>query len=337
MQIGKVINGFLNELSFHNKISRSIGKPTIFTIETTNKCNLACRMCPRQFMKRKVGTMSMKLFRKIIDEARNYQDSILLHGFGEPLLDEHIIERINYSGDNGLKATISTNGVFLDKKNARKILESKLSGIILSMDATTEKTYSKIRAKGDFKKVKANFHQFMQMKNKEFPKSKLRITIQIIKMDESIHQIEDFKKEWMRKKPSKILIKSFSTFGGQHEQITELAEMKHRYQPKKIRARPPCYYLWKSFVVQWSGEVVPCCRDYDSKIVLGDVNKQTLLEIWQGREMTKLREDHLKGKFNNGLCDNCYDTSTSIPKRFYPFNFEMLRQIKMILSKRQSV
>ena len=33
------------------------------------------------------------------------------------------------------------------------------------------------------------------MKNKEFPKSKLKITIQIIKMDKSIHQIEDFKRE----------------------------------------------------------------------------------------------------------------------------------------------
>ena len=108
---------------------------------------------------------------------------------------------------------------------------------------------------------------------------------------------------------------------------------------KKIRARPPCYYLWKSFVIQWNGEVVPCCRDYDSKIVLGDVNKQTLLEIWNGKKLRKLRAEAIKGNFKNGLCDNCYDTSTAMPKKFYPFNFEILRQIMpcgMILDIRHS-
>ena len=334
MQIGKTMNGFLNEFTYHNKIARSIGKPTIFAIETTNKCNLACRMCPRQFMKRKVGSMNMKLFRKIIDEARNYQDFIVLHGMGEPLLDEHIVERINYAEDKGVRVNISTNESFLNEAKSREILDSKLSEIILSVDATTAEAYSRIRVKGDFEKSKANIHRFMQIKNKEFPESKLKTIVQFIKMDDNIHEVENFKKEWLPEKPSEIRIKPFSTFGGQYSQITKLADERHRYQPKKVKVRPPCYYLWKSFVVQWSGEVVPCCRDYDSKIVLGDLNKQTLLEIWQSKGMVKLREDQLMGRFKNGLCDNCYDTSTTIPKRFYPFNFEMLKQIKRILSKR---
>jgi len=334
MQIGKTINGFLNEFTYHNKIAKSIGKPTIFAIETTNKCNLACKMCPRQFMKRKVGSMSMKLFKKIIEEAKDYQDFIILHGMGEPLLDEHIVERIDSAEDNGIRVNISTNGAFLNEANARKILDSKLSEIILSVDTTTVEIYSQIRTKGDFEKVKANFHRFMQIKNKEFPESKLKTMVQFIKMDDNISEIEVFKKEWIPEKPSEIRIKPFSTFGDQHRQITELAAREYRYQPKKVKIRPPCYYLWKSVFVQWNGEVVPCCRDYDSRIVLGDLNKQTLLEIWQGGEMTKLKEEHLKGRFNNGLCDNCYDTSTMWPKTFYPFNFEMLKQIKKILSKK---
>ena len=334
MGIGKTMNGFLNEFTYHNKIAKSIGKPTIFAIETTNKCNLACRMCPRQFMKRKVGSMSMKLFRKIIDEAKYYQDFIVLHGMGEPLLDEHIVEKINYAEDNGIRVNISTNGTFLNETKGREILNSKLSEIILSVDTIAEKVYSQIRTRGDFKKIVRNIHAFMRMKNKEFHNSKLKTIVQLIKMDENVHEIENFRKEWLPEKPSEIRIKPFSTFGGQYDQITKLADRRHRYQPKKVKIRPPCYYLWKSFVVQWNGEVVPCCRDYDNKIVLGDVNKQTLLEIWQSREMIKLREEHLKGRFNNGLCDNCYDTSTAIPKRFYPFNFEILKQIERILSKR---
>ena len=204
MQIGKTINGFLNEFTYHNKIAKSIGKPTIFAIETTNKCNLACRMCPRQFMKRKVGSMNMKLFRKIIDEARNYQDFIVLHGMGEPLLDEHIVERINYAEDKGVRVNMSTNGAFLNEAKARKILGSRLSEIILSVDATTAEAYSRIRTKGDFEKSKANFHKFMQIKNKEFPESKLKTMVQLIKMDDNICLVGDFKKEWASEKPSEI-------------------------------------------------------------------------------------------------------------------------------------
>jgi len=334
MRIDNIVNGFLNEFPYHNKLAKSIGKPTVFTIETTNKCNLACRMCPRQFMKRKVGTMNMKLFKKIIDEVKHYQDSIILHGMGEPLLDEHIAERINYCEDNGVQVTISTNGTFLDKTNARKILESKLSEIVLSVDATTEEAYLQIRTKGDFNRARANFHNFMQMKNKEFLGSKLKTLMQLIKMDKSVEQVEDFKKEWVPEKPSKIVIKPFSTFGGQHDQIMQLASMKHRYQPEKVKVRPPCYYLWKSLVIQWNGDVVPCCRDYDSKIILGNMDKQTLLKIWKGEKLRNLRLAFIKGDFKNGLCDNCYDTSMTFPKKFYPFNFEILKQIKRILSKK---
>ena len=45
----------------------------------------------------------------------------------------------------------------------------------------------------------------------------------------------------------------------------------------------------RGVAVCWDGRVVPCCRDFDARYVLGDPNHSTLLEVWNGVNMVKLR------------------------------------------------
>ncbi len=319
----KTIIGFLNEFAFHNRIAKSISKPTLYGLETTNKCNLACKMCSRQFMKREVGTMSMDLFKKIIDEIKHYQSYLPLVGIGEPLMDEHIIGRINYCEDRGIKVRISTNGTLLDKEYSRKILNSRLSDMVFSMDAITKETYSQIRTNGNFNIVNQNFHNFMRIKNNEFPNSKLRTTVQLITMNANINEAKAFREEWTAEKPSEIFIRPFGVWAGNQE-IKKLAKTEYRAEQNKVRQH--CYYFWKSVIVRWNGEVVPCCRDYDNRVVLGNMNNQSLSEIWKGNPIKELRKAHLNQDFNNGLCNNCNGYLIT-PKRFYPFNSEILKQI----------
>jgi hypothetical protein len=52
--------------------------------------------------------------------------------------------------------------------------------------------------------------------------------------------------------------------------------------------------------------VVPCCRDDDGRLVLGDLLRQSLAEIWQGPEAQALRARHRDGAFPCGhLCEGC--------------------------------
>jgi radical SAM protein with 4Fe4S-binding SPASM domain len=58
--------------------------------------------------------------------------------------------------------------------------------------------------------------------------------------------------------------------------------------------------------VLWDGRVVPCCRDSDAALVLGDLTKQSLEEIWSGAEIKRLREQLRKSAVPCGhLCDGC--------------------------------
>jgi len=58
--------------------------------------------------------------------------------------------------------------------------------------------------------------------------------------------------------------------------------------------------------IQWNGLLVPCCFDYDSKIVLGDLTKEVLADVLKGKCYAELREAHKKGGFHQfPLCDGC--------------------------------
>ena len=68
------------------------GGPLTLTIESTAKCNLFCPMCPREQMYFPPKDMDLALFKKIIDESKEYLEFAVPYGVGEPLLNPEIYE-----------------------------------------------------------------------------------------------------------------------------------------------------------------------------------------------------------------------------------------------------
>ena len=58
--------------------------------------------------------------------------------------------------------------------------------------------------------------------------------------------------------------------------------------------------------IQWNGEVIPCCYDYNNKIVLGNAFEQPVLDVLNGAKYRLLRYAHRTGRFNLfPYCDQC--------------------------------
>jgi len=58
--------------------------------------------------------------------------------------------------------------------------------------------------------------------------------------------------------------------------------------------------------IQWNGEIIPCCYDYNNKIILGNAFETPVLEILNGAKYRLLRYAHRSKEF--GLfpyCDQC--------------------------------
>ena len=324
-------NRFLGEYAYKHRQIKARNRPEVFAIEVTNYCNLDCVMCPRREMKRKVGMMSFDLFKEIIDQIRDYNRHVLLHNFGEPLFHPQIDKMIDYCAENRIKTKFSTNGTILDREHTLKILNSRLDGIILSLDGSTRETYEKLRVKGEYEQVEQNIVNFLKLK-REMHLKKLHTIIQIIHMNETETEIIDFIKRW---KPyvDEVLIKPYSTWADQVEGIKELSKPEHRFKPK-IKRRYPCLWPWVTVVIQWNGDVVPCCYDYDSKYILGNVKEKSLVEIWNGEEVLNLRRQFVEGNYNNPLCKQCIDWPGEPAEKLYPLSISPLRKMVRFLRER---
>ena len=58
--------------------------------------------------------------------------------------------------------------------------------------------------------------------------------------------------------------------------------------------------------IQWNGEVIPCCYDYNNKIVLGNAFEQPVLEILNNQKYNLLRLAHGEKKFSLfPYCNQC--------------------------------
>ena len=278
-------------------------EPRVFAIELTNYCNLDCAMCPRPSMKRKVGFMEFDLFKSVIDQCRAHTDTVWLHLFGESLFHPRLKQCIEYCVERGIRPRLSTNATILDEDKARLLLDSGLDLVYLCLDGSNEETYNRLRVKGDFRTTRENIARFLELK-KTSPGKTPAATVSMIRMAETAPEIEAFRDQWTGL-ADKVLIKKFCAWAGQDESIAEKRDRQARGERRSPGRRHPCLFLWKSVAVHWNGDVVPCCLDYDGKLVLGNLKTQDLKTIWNSPRFRALREAQSAGDFDNPLCRNC--------------------------------
>jgi len=270
-------------------------------------------------MTREKGYMSFDLFQDIINQAKgNRNRLIILHHFGESLLHPEIVGFINYA-EKFMITLISTNAANLTEDKAIDIIRSQLSYITISINGVDEQTYFKVTQRRCFDNVIENTILFLQLK-RQYENTKLQVNLQIIKMNKTRHQLDQFTEFWKSQGADQIHIKNFDTWAGQIEPIKNLANSNDQIRSSNSE-RYPCKYLWDNVVVLWDGRVVPCCRDYDGKEILGDLREQSLKEVWGSPQLHRLRAQHIAGNFSDSeLCKDCVEWVGYPRRRFYPFD-----------------
>ena len=85
---------------------------------------------------------------------------------------------------------------------------------------------------------------------------------------------------------------------------TDFSTDKYRYSGKVIKHQV-CVQIFKGLQIQADGEVVPCCVDWNRVNLLGNIKKDSLLDIWNGKKLRDLQIKHLQGK--KAMLDTCKD------------------------------
>lgn len=71
-----------------------------------------------------------------------------------------------------------------------------------------------------------------------------------------------------------------------------------------------CILPFKQVVIRPDGKVSLCCADALGKYTLGDVSKESIKEIWNGKAFREIRKKLNKGRKNIDLCHFCDNLQT---------------------------
>jgi len=247
--------------------------------------------------------MDMELYKKIIDECANHRniERILLYMSNEPLLDPHLVDRVNYAKKKVPWACIHflTNGLLLNEKNTKNILDSKLDWIGISFHGIRKETIEKsmgIPYELTLKRICNFIEEAKRVKdiNEYVMITFLRHTyLNTEEKDEAI--------QFWRARG----IKRISYFEGPISRAGNAKNLKKVHHSGKIVG---CDSIWEEdmFNISEDGRVVLCCMDWRREVVLGDLKRQTIHEIWNGKGRDIW--DMINGKKempSDFLCRNC--------------------------------
>lgn len=251
--------------------------------EGSTQCNANCVFCPRSDMTRPKGTMSDDLFHKIIREGKEMGvKSFIPFLNGEPFANPKIFDWLDFMEKEGVSTCIFTNAGLLDKEKIDRLVKySNIDKVVCSFNGATEETYKKIMRGPDYKKTKENIEYLIDS-------APFNVIVSMVVVNDDIHENKQFRKMWGRHATSV----PFINWAGSKHDPTE-----------KIGPQKACNQVLGQMNILWDGRVCLCCMDFDGKVILGDVNRQSLQEIWKNAR--SIREKHRQKNFNMPLCVDC--------------------------------
>lgn len=260
--------------------------PKRVEIELVSDCNLRCVYCPRHHVNDLTGYMDFNLFTRIIDEVASYPDRIItLHRRGESLMHPQFVEMCDYVRGKFQEIQIATNGTLLNKARSLALIDS-VDFISFSLDHP--ENFDKTRLPAKYSSVEHNILKFL-----EWNQGKVRTQVSMVETDDTPRRyVDEFKAIWSGK-VDRIRVYQEHSKGGVFGSLE---------QPR--RERKPCMMPEYECLIYCDGHVGRCNHDWNGD-PMGDVNSNTLREVWHSLKYSDLRQQHQNLCITDKVCSGC--------------------------------
>jgi organic radical activating enzyme len=270
-------------------------------IENCTQCNYQCKFCPHatESFTRLKEVMDLGTFKNILDKIKKEAPQITectISGFGEPLLDSTILDKIYYAALKGYKIHFVTNGSTLNYNILEKLFYWKINDIRISYHATSLSTYKAVTHAyndGNFYHSTKAINIALDLK-KRYPTTQIIITMDVI--EENEHCVQEMIDLYSKKVDLLEIWKPHNWINWESYREGDIV-------------KTTCGRLFNGpLQIQVDGTVNACCFDYDGKLVFGNFLKQSLDDIFNSRAYKKLIEAHssIESMKNSELiCKNC--------------------------------
>jgi radical SAM protein with 4Fe4S-binding SPASM domain len=256
--------------------------------------------------------LTRSLFEQSIDQLADTLTYLTFYFQGEPYLHPSFLDMVRYASGRGIYTATSTNAHYLKDDVARQTVESGLDRLIISIDGTTQDTYSAYRVGGTLDKVVEGARNVLEWKKKLHSKTP-HVVFQFLVVKPNEHQIPEVYALARKLGVDQVALKTAQIYD--YEQGSPLIPLQDKYAryrknddgtySVKNKLLNHCWKMWQGCVITWDGRVVPCCFDKDAHYVLGDLSKQSFREIWNGEAYRQFRSTLLRSRQEIEMCRNC--------------------------------
>ena len=73
----------------------------------------------------------------------------------------------------------------------------------------------------------------------------------------------------------------------------------------KVYSEQSCFIPFYKLMIDWNGDVLLCENDWSRKNIFGNVNKESIGDIWFGKKINNHRKKLLRSRKNCSPCKNC--------------------------------
>ncbi len=277
----------------------NLGYPPHLLIEPVSTCNLKCPFCfqtDKSFTKKPfMGIMKLELFKKVVDEADLLGiGAVTIASRGEPTLHKELDEMLIYLNNkkNIFEVKLNSNGSFLTENICHSIFKNNVTQVVISSDHYIKKDYERLRLGANFEHIVDNVDRLFKIREEYYPNSGTEIRISGVDNDKNLDR-NAFYNFWIKR--SDHVTASFP--------IERWNTYENSVHPK---INDPCESLWDRMYVWFDGKVNPCDADYKSYLSYGNFNNDSIKNIWSGKKIKELREEHLNKKRNKiNPCNRC--------------------------------
>lgn len=328
----KTLNKTLNKLEIFLGREKLWSYPRYIQLEPTNRCNQKCIMCPRNEPDFDVpfGDMAFGNYLKILNQLPTITN-LQLNGLGEPLLHPRIYDMFREANRRGIKTSINSNLALIDSiEKAKRLVDSRLDVLKVSMDTADPRVYQRIRQSDTFNQVIKAIELVIRARGK---RHNPQLWFNPIIVKNNYKDLSAILKLGNRLGIDLIRFKPLNVFwaGSDSDLIVKTEELKKEISKaiksakglkvkhnlkellikldKGILRRPqenlPCYSPWTELYIQYYGGVRLCCEFCSKKYDIGNMLEEDFRKIWNGKKMRYIRKQFKKGNTYFPACKNC--------------------------------
>lgn len=235
---------------------------------------------------------------RLATELAAYDDrAIVIAGHGDPLRHPRFAEICRIIRASGVGTLgITTPLVAISDENFDAFFESAIDVVEVQLDANSAATYQTIHGADHFERVLANIQRIQERRQARQSPQPL-IVCSLTRCAANLGELEEFYDRWIRQ-TGWAVIHGYNDFDGRLA-----ADPLLRLTPPN---REACRRLTRRMMLLADGMTPQCSQDVTGKTSFGNWTQTPLVQLWAGRGLTELRQDHAARAWKrHAACRNC--------------------------------